>query len=426
MTGLLERARGWFKEREKKARHSDLTMVDRSARSKLSGSFTKSQNEFAFDLYGQMVRGSDNAFFSPFSISVALAMTFAGARGDTADEMAQTLRIPSQDETVHEVFAEIIQRLNASGGKAYEMAVANSLWGQVGAPVKKEFVERIARDYGGAMNLVDFRCLTEAARVKINRWVEGKTNKKIRNLIPRGGVSAETRMVLANAAYFKGLWELAFREEDTKDQPFYLEGGADVDVPLMQLWSRGANPKVRYMHASGFQAVDLDYRGGDLSMLVLLPNEKDGLGKLERMLSGRLIDKCVAKLQTREVILSLPRFKMTRASDLKTHLSALGMPIAFDPGRADFSGIDGHAPPHRDSLYIEFVFHKAFVEVNEKGTEAAAATAVVLTKWSKSLFSWEKKIPEFRADHPFVFAIRDRKSGVILFLGRVTDPTLEN
>ena len=180
------------------------------------------------------------------------------------------------------------------------------------------------------------------------------------------------------------------------------------------------------MHGSGFQAVDLDYRGGDLSMLVLLPNEKDGLGKLERKLSGRLIDKCVAKLSTRLVILCLPRFTMTRNSDLRTHLSALGMPIAFDGSRADFSGINGCSPPHPFSSYIESVFHKAFVEVNEKGTEAAAATAVTRVMLAGTPFHWEKKIPEFRADHPFVFAIREKKSGVILFLGRVTDPTLEN
>ena len=376
------------------------------------------KNDFALALYGLLRERQGNLFFSPFSIRTALGMACAGARGETALEMNRTLGFAASDETLHTAVAALLERLNTAGAGLYEMAVANSLWSQDGAPLRAEFLDLVARHYTGAMNPVDFQRDPESARTLINRWVEDKTKQKVRNLIPQNGISAQTRLVLANAVSFKGLWELPFDELATRDQPFHLEGGREVSAPLMQHHAR-----VRYMQAEGYQAVDLDYRGGDLSMLVILPDRKLQLRDFEESVSVGMLESCMAQLIKRVVEISLPRFKMAWALELKPHLSSLGMPLAFSRFRADFSGINGHAPPHEDSLLISAVFHKAFVEVNEEGTEAAAATAVVMEAMMGMGRSMPPRPPTFRADHPFLFAIRDRKSGAILFLGRMADPT---
>ena len=301
------------------------------------------------------------------------------------------------------------------------MAVANSLWGQDGTPLQPGFLDLIARHYRGAMNLVDFRRGAEAARVTMNQWVEDKTRQKIRELIPSGGLGADTRLVLVNAAYFKGMWVQQFRKAATRDEPFHVEGGGKVQAPLMH-----QREGVRYLQARGYQAVDLVYRGGDLSMLVLLPDRKDGLRDLEMTLSARMLHDCVAQMGTREVKLFLPRFKITWGTvNVRDQLTALGMPLAFTR-LANFSGINGHEPPHEDSLFISAILHKAFVETNEEGTEAAAATAVFMTTAASLRSLKPPPVPIFRADHPFLFAIRDRKSGTILFLGRMADPTRES
>lgn len=381
----------------------------------------ENNNDFALSMYGQLQMRAGNLFFSPLSLRIALGMAHAGARGETAAQMSEVLRTPSNG-TQADSFANISRQLNAVGHRDYEMAMANSLWGQDGAPLKAEFLDVIARHYDGFVNLVDFRGGLEAARVTMNQWVEDKTKQKIHELIPSGGLDADTRLVLLNAVYFKGTWVLPFDEEFTRDQPFHLEGGGRVLAPLMH-----QKEKVEYLQAGGYQAVDLSYRGGDLSMLVLLPDRKDGLRNLEKVLSASMLEDCVAQMRTREVKVFLPRFKITWGTvDLREQLIALGMPLAFRRTDADFSGINGHKPPHEDSLSIGSVFHKAFVEVNEQGTEAAAATAATFMVLGSALPSFEPPIPVFRADHPFLFAIRDRKTGVFLFLGRMGDPTREN
>lgn len=265
------------------------------------------------------------------------------------------------------------------------------------------------------MNLVDFSRGVEAARVAINQWVEDRTRHKIRELIPSGSLNADVRLVLVNAVYFKGMWQLQFSTAATRDEPFHLEGGGKVQVPLMD-----QHQEVRYVRAEVYQAVELVYRGGDLSMLVLLPNRKDGLRDLEKALPMRMLQDCEAQMTTHEVELFLPRFTITWGTvNLRDQLAALGMPLAFDGGQANFSGINGYEPPHNDSLSISAVFHKATVETNEEGTEAAAATAVPMARTGRSS---PQRVPVFRADHPFLFLIRDRKSGAILFLGRMADP----
>lgn len=381
-------------------------------------SFAEDNNDFALAMYGQLREQPGNLFISPFSIRIALGMTQAGARGETAAQMREALRISCSDETLHVAITKIIQHLNAAGGGQYEMALANSLWGQTDAPLQPEFLDLIARHYGGSMNLVDFRRDAESARRTINQWVEDKTKQRIQALIPSGGLNADTRLVLVNAVYFKGMWVLPFEKEATRDEPFHVEGGRKVQAPLMH-----QREAVRHLQARGYQAVDLAYRGGDLSMLVLLPDRQDGLRDLEERLSERMLHDCVAQMDTRKVTLFLPRFKITwGTANVRDQLIALGMPLAFRRFQANFSGVNGHEPPHVDALFISDVFHKTFVEVNEEGTEAAAATAIIAETMSCRMTT-PPPIPIFRADHPFLFAIRDRRSGVVLFLGRVTDPT---
>ena len=376
-------------------------------------------NDFALTLYEQLRHRSGNVFFSPFSIRTALGMTYAGARGETAAQMGRALGFSFSNDALHVAFKEIIQRLNTGGGGRYEMEVVNSLWGQDGMPLQTGFRDLVARYYGGNMNLVDFRQGTEA-RMTINQWVENKTRQKIQEPIPVGYLGADTRLVLVNAVYFKGIWELQFDETATCEKPFHLEGGETVQVSLMY-----QREKVRYMQAGGFQAVDLDYQGGDLSMFVLLPNRNDGRGALEKTISARMIHDCLTQMDVCEVKLFLPRFKISWESDLRAPLTSLGMSLSFKHFQADFSGINGHEPPHEESLFVSSVFHKAFVEVNEEGTEAAALTFIPVGDFC--IPSHEPPpIPIFRADHPFLFAIRDRKSSTILFLGRMSDPTQED
>jgi len=285
------------------------------------------------------------------------------------------------------------------------------------------FAELAARYYGGGLFGVDFAGAAEAACARINRWVEDKTRERIRNLIPPGSLDVLTSLVLVNAVYFKGRWTVPFPKDATHDEPFHLHGGNRARGPLMF-----RQDFLQYVKGDGFQAVDLSYRGGDVTMLVLLPDERDGLPALEQRLSARLLYDCLAQMSACTVKVYLPRFKVLWGTeDIGAALSALGMPTAFTRFAADLSGINGHEPPHPMSLYIGKVFHKAFVETNEEGTEAAAATAVEgRLCGSSGLPPKPPPIPVFRADHPFLFAIRERRSNTILFLGRVADPTRDH
>lgn len=380
-------------------------------------SFAQEGNACAVAMYGPLRQQAGNICFSPFSIRMALGMALAGARGETASQMEAMLRIASSDEASHVEFDETMKRLNRGHDGKYELVVANSLWAQAGVPLQPEYRDLIARHYARGMNQVDFRHAGEAARAIINRWVEDTTRRKIRELIPPGGLSDLTRLVLANAVYFKGVWSQPFLEEATRDEPFFKEDGGTTPAPLMH-----ERKYVRYGQAPGFQAVDLDYEGDDLSMLVLLPHRRQGLRDLEATLSERMLRQCVTRMERTTVEVFLPRFRITWGPvDMGGRLAALGMPLPFDQSRADFSGINGHLPPHQDALSLSAVYHQAFVEVSEKGTEASAATTLSVAVTS-AMHSRPKPIPVFRADHPFLFAIRDRRDDAILFLGRVSDP----
>lgn len=385
-------------------------------------SLAAGHNDFALTLYNRLRPRAGNFVFSPFSVRTALAMAQAGARGETATQMAEVLRLSTSEEPLSAVLRGVVHRFNSEGGGRQELAVANSLWGQDGAELRAEYLDLIATRHAGEVKLVDFRGDPGRACADINQWVEDKTKRRIRALLPPGGLDADTRLVLANAVYFKGRWVLPFRKTLTKDQRFHLEGSGAVKAPLMH-----QQATVRYLKADGYQTVDLDYEHHDLSMLVILPDRKDGLSELESGLSAREIDDCVMRTRSCEVKLFLPRFKVSwETFDLSDLLAALGMPLAFDRGRADFSAINGHRPPHEEALFISAVCHKALAEVNEEGTEAAAVTAVPMQPLAARGFVKPPRVPVFRADHPFLFAVRDRNTGTLLFLGRVSDPTRED
>ena len=381
-------------------------------------SFADGNNRFALALYEHLRQRPGNLCFSPFSIRTALAMSLAGARGETAAQMGHTLSVPRADGTLHADVAATVQQLQERG-RDCALSVSNSLWGQEGAVLQPGFLDVIARHYRGAVHLVDFREAPDAARTAINRWVEEGTRGRFRELIPPGALDILTRVLLVNAVYFKGAWASEFMPSATREEPFHLDTGGKVPVKLMHQRT-GAG----YLHARGFEVLDLAYSGGNLSLLVLLPHRTAGLRTLEETLSAAVLDDLVAHMRQQVVDVFLPRFTTTwGAVDLGQHLAALGMPLAFDAARADFSGIDGHEPPHEDSLHLSAVVHTAFVELNERGTEAAAATALAMVVRAVASPPEPPPIPVFRADRPFLYAIRDRHSGAFLFVGRLVDPT---
>ncbi len=369
----------------------------------------KANNTFTAGLYAQLAKKEGNVFFSPFSISAALGMTSAGARGDTLKEMEKALHLPPQ-KILHPAMGHLLRELSGKGGKRpYELAVANTLFGQQGYRFEKGFTGLLDRHYGAGMQLVDYKTNAEGARKTINDWAKKETRDKIKDLIQPGVLDDMTKLVLVNAIYFKGDWKFKFKEVSTMSQDFHLAGGKTVKAPLM--FQGGQFPLVRTAEAS---ILELPYTGDEVSMAVILPKEKGGLAALEKGLTAEKLAGWLDRLGApQRVLVWLPKFKFELASGLKPALMALGMKQAFGKG-ADLSGMDGTS-----ELFISDVVHKAFVDVNEKGTEAAAATAVVV----KTKSSAGPEIPEFRADHPFLFLIRDRKSGAILFMGRVSDPT---
>ncbi len=371
------------------------------------GAIVTGNNTFALNLYAQ-VRGEEgNLFLSPFSISTALAMTYAGARGETATQMREALHLGAEGERLHQAFGHLLETLNAQGEKGgYQLSVANALWGQKGAGFLREFLDLTQEHYGAGLREVDFARATEAARRTINTWVEKETKDKIKDLIQPGVLSALTELVLINAIYFKGTWADPFDEKSTRDASFTLGAGDQVKVPTMH-----RTDDFRYAEGEGFQALELPYEGNDLSMVIVLPREADGLAALEARLSAENLESWLAGLRRRKVRVALPRFTMTSSFRLEEALKSLGMTDAFS-GRADFSGMNGTG-----GLFISAVIHKAFVDVNEEGTEAAAATAVVMMKSAAP-----RRPVVFQADPPFLFLIRDNRSGSILFIGRLANP----
>ena len=360
---------------------------------------------FALALYQELCTEEGNLFFSPYGISTALAMTYAGARGNTQAEMARALRFPPDQAQLHPAFAFLQARLDDIGRKGHvQMRVANALWPQEGYALLEEFLALAKQYYGVLVTAVDYKD-AETARSTINAWVERKTENRIQGIIPQSLLDAATCLLLVNAIYFKGDWASQFDPNLTGDAPFWVTPAERVPVPMMaQVVELG------YRQHDGLQVLELPYAGHDLSMVVLLPGEMDGLAELEGRLTVENLGKWTTGLWHTEVEVSLPRFQIAFPFRLDDALRSMGMVDAF--GNADFSGMDG-----TKSLHIAAALHEAFVAVDEQGTEAAAATAVLMKAKGLPL-----PPPTFRADHPFVFLIRENRTGSILFLGRVVNP----
>jgi len=383
-------------------------------------------NKFALELYAKLREQKGNLFFSPHSISTALAMTYAGARGETELQMAKVLHFSLPGEKLHPTFGAVLRDLNVRGKKgSYELTIANALWGQKGYGFLKEFLELVRTEYSSRFGEVDFAGAAEAARETINAWVEKETRDKIKELVKPGVLNELTRLVLTNAIYFKGNWARQFEKKDTKEAPFTLlnapqgvpNGSKKIDVPMMN-----KTAEFNYMETEDFQCLELPYVDNELSMIIILPKEIEGLARFEKTLKIEDLSRWLTRLGRREVIVSVPKFEITSQFGLADVLKSMGMKDAFEPPfllsqesrGADFSGING-----KRDLFISAVIHKAYVNVNEEGTEAAAATGVVVGL--TSVGPRERVI--FRADHPYLFLIRDNRSGSILFIGRVMNPT---
>jgi len=372
---------------------------------------------FALNLYKQLAAEkanvNQNLFFSPYSMSAALCMTLAGAKGQTADEMRATLgmsNISGQDAA--SLFGQLNAAIKPADPKVCQLTVANALWGEKTFPFRKDFVDLIAKSYQGNLTNLDFISAPEPSRLRINAWVEEETNQRIKDLLARGMIDPLTRLVLTNAIYFKGQWTEAFEKNKTKPMPFIISQGNIVQVPMMFKHETS----IGYCKADSLAVAQLPYKGGELSMIVLLPDAPDGLPALEKQLTVGQLRQWISNVKTQGVNLYLPRFTMTRDYSMKKPLQTLGMKQAFVPGGADFTGLSD--APDAKELFVSAVVHKAFVEVNEEGTEAAAATGVVM----KTVSAPSAPVPTFRADHPFLFLIRHDKTGEILFLGRVHQP----
>jgi serpin B len=399
-------------------------------------------SRFAMQLYQKLRDDKGNLFLSPYSISAALAMTYAGARGPTQEQMARVLGYPTarhvaqppsageqritpegggatgagalqahgpmSPEQFAQVFGKTVTDLNArGGGDKYELRVANALWGQKSYEFLPAFVGLVEKQYGGALQNVDFVAAAEQARQTINAWVAKQTNDKIKDLIGPGVLNAMTRLVLTNAIYFKGKWASQFEKDQTRDQPFTLADGTKVQVPMMNQQTRFG-----YADANSLQVLEMPYKGDELSMVILLPKAMDGIKGLEQELTAESLSKWLSALRRRQVNVFVPRFKMTSNFSLAQVLQSMGMTDAFSD-KADFSGMTGN-----HDLFLSAVIHQAYVDVNEEGTEAAAATGAVMRVTSAA----PDTTPVFRADHPFLFLIRDSKTGSILFLGQVLNP----
>lgn len=372
---------------------------------------TRGNNQFATELYIRIGAGeSTNLFFSPYSISSALAMTYAGAEGQTKSQMADVLHFPKSDAELHSAFKSLRGILETTDGKSgFQLRVANRLWGQAGFKFLPEFLQVTKTNYGAEMGLLDFK-QSEVARQTINSWVADQTEKKIQDLIPPKILDEDTRLVLTNAIYFNARWQDEFNKNSTADVEFHVSSTSSAKVPTMNLTHR-----FPYFQSADVQIVELPYRrGSGVSMLILLPTKTDGLTALEKQLTGENLKKWSTSLETKNVNVRLPKFKMTSQFSLKSELTAMEMSLPFSD-RADFSKMST-----QERLQISAVIHKAFVDVNEEGTEAAAATAVAIRELTALL---DPKGPiEFKADHPFVFLIRHVESNCILFMGRVANP----
>jgi serpin B len=370
-------------------------------------------SSFALDLYQEVRQKEGNLFYSPFSISTALAMTYAGAKADTETAMAETLHFTLPQDKLHPAFNWLDLQLESRGqgasgadGQGFRLNVVNALWGQIGYNFEAPFLDTLAQSYGAGMHIVDFAGDPQGSADLVNGWVSDRTEGKIEKLVPASAITPETVLILTNAIYFNAAWKYPFETANTKDGTFTLSDGSTVTVPMMH-----NAPEMQYGEGAGYQAVSMPYDGDELSMIFLLP-EQGTLADFEASLDAAKLGGIVGGMTTHQVDITMPKFKFEYELGLKKTLESMGMEVAFQSGVADFTGINSQGKP-----YIQDVLHKAFIGVNEAGTEAAAATAVIIG---------DESAPEPAAialDRPFLFVIRDDATGSLLFVGRVADPT---
>ena len=377
-------------------------------------SLVDGNSAFAFDLYQQLKGKEDNLFYSPYSISLALAMTYGGARNETEAQMADAMRFMLPQDRLHPSLNALALELNSRGqgaqgkdGKGFRLNIVNAIWGQQDYAFLSDFLDLLAVNYGAGLRVLDFIGATEESRVTINDWVSDQTEGRIKDLIPAGMLSPITRLVLTNAIYFNAAWEYPFGENMTEDGIFYRLDGSQVTAPMMS-----QKETFGYGEGEGYQAVELLYDGQELSMVILLPASGQ-FEAFEAALDAAQVDGIIGSIEHRQVDLTMPRFEFDSSFSLQAALAAMGMPLAFSE-MADFSGMTGN----RD-LFIMDVVHKAFVSVDEEGTEAAAATAVVMGETAMP----PSEAVEVTIDRPFIFLIRDIETWVILFVGRTLDPS---
>jgi len=370
-------------------------------------------NAFAFGLY-QALRGEDgNLFYSPYSISLALAMTYAGAKDETAKQMANTLHFTLPQDRLHPAFnsldLELAQRGQGAKGKdegGFRLNIVNAIWGQKDHHFLATFLDLLAENYGAGLRILNFANEPEESRIIVNEWVSDQTEGRIKDLLPLGSIDPLTRLVLTNAIYFNVAWQYPFNEDATRDGLFHLLDGGEVTVPMMS-----QKKSLGYAEGDGYQAVELPYDGRELSMVILLPQVGE-FETFEKSLDSQRVDAIIKNLESSQVALTMPRFEFESSFSLRESLTAMGMPDAFT--NADFSGMTGN----RD-LFISDVIHKAFVSVDEAGTEAAAATAVIMPTAAPPGVTVEVTV-----DRPFVFLIRDIPTNTVLFAGRIVNPSV--
>jgi serpin B len=367
-------------------------------------------NKFAFKLYNELKSNTDkNLFYSPFSISTALAMVYAGARNETAIQIGQTMNFP-QNKSFHSDYKKLLDAINNGTDNKIVLNIANGLWAQKDFKFLDSYFDIVKSNYNSELKNVDFtdNIEREIARKDINDWVAQKTKDKIKDILSQGTLDSFTRLVLVNAIYFYGDWAEPFKKEATEPKDFFLSDQNRINVPFMNQHGR-----YNYYEDSNIKAIEIPYMDNKASMVIFLPNEKNGITEFEKSFDYKYYQKIISSFQSSEVRLSLPKFKATNKFNLSATLSQMGMPMAFSPGGADFSGIDG-----KRDLCISTVIHQAFINVDEKGTEAAAATIVMLAGAARP--SSDMKV--FNADHPFIFCIKDNTTGSILFMGKIMNP----
>lgn len=361
-------------------------------------------NAFACTLYSELRNPGENIVFSPLSVRTALAMTYAGARGETAEQMAQVLRFEEDGESLHAGLGSFLKGLREdSGADSYRLDVANGLWPQEGFAFREEFLELNQEHYDAALRTLDFAGDAEGARQTINTWAREKTEEGVRELIPPGGLDGSTVMVLTNALYFLGSWTEAFDEGSTKTGQFRVSADKTVEAEFMYKLEKFA-----FSEDDEIMVLELPYAGDRLSMVILLPKETEGIDKLEESLSAEKISEWTGNLSKQKIAIAIPKFKIKYKLELSAVLGEMGMVNAFRLGVADFTGM-----VQGGGVAIDKVFHDTCVEVNEKGAEAASATGVTIKKMGRV----------FRADHPFMFLIRDAETGTIIFMGKLADPS---